>query len=190
MFYPRLSPPVFISLPASVVTVCDIGQMSPLQISHRKIRAADKIQMDQNRGTSKWDLMATFPQRFKPLLKNENEGVRHWSTAQSLWWADRVAFSVQQLISRWSGVRTTASFRAFLHNCPDWRCGQLTFCLNGCRGTLPGVKRSGRDANHTLTTEVKNEESYTSAPSIMPSWSGQRQIYLLPLRALHGHSLK
>lgn len=190
MFYPRLSPSPFISLPASVVTVCYIGQMSRLHISHRKIRTADKKQMDQNSGTSKLGLMATFIQRFKPLLKNENEGVRHWSTTHSLCWADGIAYSVQQLTSRWSGVRTPTTFRAFLHNCPDWRCGQLTFRLNGYRETFLGVNRTGRDANHTLTTEVKNEESYISAPPVMPSWSGQGQIYLLPLRVLHEHFSK
>jgi hypothetical protein len=77
MVYPRLSTPLFISFPAPVVTVCDIGQMSRLQISHRKIRAAHKIGMDQNSGTSKLGLMATFTQRFKPLLKHKNEGVQH-----------------------------------------------------------------------------------------------------------------
>jgi len=85
MFYPRLSPPLFISLPASVVTVCDIGQMSRLQISHRKIGKAHKIRMDQNSSTSKLGLMATFTQRYKPLFKYENEGVQHWSTTHSLW---------------------------------------------------------------------------------------------------------
>lgn len=109
MFYPQLSPPIFISLPATVVTVCDIGQTSRLQISHRKIRAAHNIQMDQNSVTSKVGLMATFTQRFKPLLKHENEGVRHRSTTHSLWWADGM-YSVQQLTSRWSGVRIPASF--------------------------------------------------------------------------------
>jgi hypothetical protein len=77
MFYPRLSPPLFISLPASVATACVIGQLSLLQVSHRNIRAADKTQMDQNSGTSVLGLMATFTQTFKSLLKHENEGVLH-----------------------------------------------------------------------------------------------------------------
>jgi len=88
------------------------------------------------------------------------------------------------------GFEYRQGLERFPINCPDWRCGQLTFRMNEYRGPFLGVKRPGRDANHTLTTEVKNEESYTSAPPIMPSWSGQGQIYLLHLRVLHEHFFK
>lgn len=47
-----------------------------------------------------------------------------------------------------------------------------SFLFNGCRGSFPGIKRSGRPS----TTEVKNEGSDTSTSSIC--LQGQLYIHL------------
>ena len=46
------------------------------------------------------------------------------------------------------------------------------------RGSFPGVKQLGCEINHSVASgaEVKNEQSYTSTPS-MPSWHGQGKLY-------------
>jgi hypothetical protein len=49
---------------------------------------------------------------------------------------------------------------------PEWLCGPPAFYPVGTRGSFLGVKRPGREADHSppSSTEVKNAWSYTSAP--------------------------
>jgi hypothetical protein len=51
---------------------------------------------------------------------------------------------------------------------------------SSCRGTFPGVKRLGRDVEHSAPSgvEVKNEWSYTSTSHYMTSWLVQEQSFL------------
>jgi hypothetical protein len=51
---------------------------------------------------------------------------------------------------------------------PDRFWGQPRLPSSGCRSLTPGVKRPGREADHspTSTAEIKNAWSYTSTPPI------------------------
>jgi hypothetical protein len=46
------------------------------------------------------------------------------------------------------------------------------------RGSFPGVKQLGCEINCSFPSgaEVKNEQSYTSTPSVL-SWHGQGKLY-------------
>jgi hypothetical protein len=50
---------------------------------------------------------------------------------------------------------------------------------HGYRGSFPGVKRPGREADRSFApgAEVKNEWGYICAPHHLPSWHGQGQVY-------------
>ena len=43
------------------------------------------------------------------------------------------------------------------------------------RGSIPGVKRPGREVNHSflISVIIENKWSYASTPPYMPSWRGQ-----------------
>jgi hypothetical protein len=69
-----------------------------------------------------------------------------------------------------SGVRIPAEVRdfSFLQNLPYLLWGLVSLVFNGYQGSFPGVKRPGREVNHSppSSAEVKNEWSYTSTPPI------------------------
>jgi hypothetical protein len=68
------------------------------------------------------------------------------------------------------GIRVPAGGGNFsLHHCVQTGAGaHPSSYLIGTRGTFPGVKRPGREADHSppSSVEVKNAWSYTSTPSI------------------------
>jgi len=52
-------------------------------------------------------------------------------------------------------------------NGPDPPWGPPILLFSGYRGAFPGVKLSGREVHHSpYVAEVKNQWSYTSAPSV------------------------
>ena len=52
--------------------------------------------------------------------------------------------------------------------------------FNGYWHYFPGIKRSGREGNHSppSTAQIKNEWSYTSTLPYMPSWRKQGTFYV------------
>jgi len=60
----------------------------------------------------------------------------------------------------------------------------------GYRGCFSGVKRPESKVDYSLpySAEVKNEGNYTSAPSHIPAWCGQEQLYRLDFYGLTGPS--
>jgi hypothetical protein len=56
---------------------------------------------------------------------------------------------------------------------PDGPLGPPSLLYSGCRGSFPGVQRSGRGANHSPPSivEFKNGEAIAPLPHMLP-WSG------------------
>jgi hypothetical protein len=90
----------------------------------------------------------------------------------------------------WVGVRVPVGSRIFSSSRrPDRLCGSPNLLSKGYRGSFPGIKRSGLEADHSPPTsaEIKKKWIYTSAPPYaFMAWClicwAQGQLYLfLPL---------